>query len=500
MKKHLLFIVLFAISATAYSQDEKRDHLWLFGWDSYVGDSTWGGTVMDFNYSPPDIFYESRHMDFRTTNASICDEKGELLFYTNGRYIANGAGDTILGSTGINPDPLTQSEENGQSLWQAALILPKPDSKHLFYLIHEEETWVGAPDLVMVPNLYYTIVDMSFQGGSGLATQVNTVMVQDTLDYGKITATRHANGRDWWIVVGEFYSNRYYRFLLGPNGIEELAPQRIGEAVPSGLGQAHFSPDGTIYAKMNGIDDSIGAFLDIYDFDRCSGLLSNHYRVHYPSSFGSEGVAFSPNTRFVYVPAGWWVFQYDLWADDIAASVDTVAEYDGFMSPFWTTFFMAQLAPNGKIYINSPNSVDVLHVIHQPNEKGAACQFEQHGLKLASLNAFSLPNFPNFRLGTLEGSPCDTLETVSVEEVGDKAGVEVFPNPAQNELTIHYQSKTDLTFTLYDLNGQLIFQDQLTTNGRQKIINVAAISSGLYLYKALDQYGGVTSGKLTILR
>ncbi len=503
MKKYLPFILLFLASTAANSQDEKRDYIWLFGKYSEVGDSTWGGTVIDFNYGPPDIYYDSRDMNFDITNANICDENGNLLFYTNGRFIANKFNDTVINSTGINPGIWSQSYgDDGLRLYQGALILPKPESNHLFYLLHEEREFVGGVQLTVVPRLYYTIIDMSFQGGSGLATQLNTVMVQDTLDYGKITATRHANGRDWWIVVGEFYSNRYYRFLLGPNGIEEQEPQRIGEAVPSGLGQAHFSPDGTKYTKLNGINDSIGVFLDIYDFNRCSGILNSKERIIYETlSGGAGGLSFSPNSRFLYVCEGIYVFQYDLWANDIAASVDTVAEYDGFLSPFPTTFFMAQLAPDGKIYINSPNSVDVLHVIHQPNEKGAACQFEQHGVQLAALNHFSLPNFPNYRLGALEGSPCDTLETVAVEEeITVDIAVKVFPNPVRDELTIYYQSKTDLTFTLYDLNGQLIFQDQLATNGRQKIINVAAISSGLYLYKALDQNGVLVSGKITILR
>ncbi len=34
---------------------------------------------------------------------------------------------------------------------------------------------------------------------------------------------------------------------------------------------------------------------------------------------------------------------------------------------------------------------------------------EQHGITLPTYNAFSLPNFPNYRLGPLDGSPCDTL-------------------------------------------------------------------------------------------
>ena len=34
---------------------------------------------------------------------------------------------------------------------------------------------------------------------------------------------------------------------------------------------------------------------------------------------------------------------------------------------------------------------------------------EQHGIRLPTQNARSLPNFPNYRLGPIDGSPCDTL-------------------------------------------------------------------------------------------
>ena len=70
---------------------------------------------------------------------------------------------------------------------------------------------------------------------------------------------------------------------------------------------------------------------------------------------------------------------------------------------------MAQLASDDKIYINTNSTVDVLHVIHEPDKKGKACSFEQHGVQLPTLNKFSLPNNPYYGLGPLDGSPCDTL-------------------------------------------------------------------------------------------
>ena len=66
-----------------------------------------------------------------------------------------------------------------------------------------------------------------------------------------------------------------------------------------------------------------------------------------------------------------------------------------------------QLAPDGKIYSCATNGVNYLHVIHSPDEEN--CQYQQHGIKLPKYNGFSVPNFPHYRLGPLDGSSCDTL-------------------------------------------------------------------------------------------
>ena len=59
--------------------------------------------------------------------------------------------------------------------------------------------------------------------------------------------------------------------------------------------------------------------------------------------------------------------------------------------------------------MNTAGTVNTLHVIHSPDLPGSDCRFEQHGVQLPTLNNTTLPNFPNYRLGPLDGSPCDTL-------------------------------------------------------------------------------------------
>ncbi|MFK7810645.1 MAG: PKD domain-containing protein, partial [Saprospiraceae bacterium] len=156
--------------------------------------------------------------------------------------------------------------------------------------------------------------------------------------------------------------------------------------------------------------------IDLYEFDRCTGLLNNHLQIKEEEIGVPGGVAFSPSGQFMYIAVWDKILQFDLTVVDIAASRDTVAIYDGFVE--WITptlsnptrFYNMQNGPDGKIYISCPNtSSRYLHVIDEPDSAGIACNFLQHHIELPSFNNHGLPNFPNYRLGALEGSPCDTL-------------------------------------------------------------------------------------------
>ena len=64
-------------------------------------------------------------------------------------------------------------------------------------------------------------------------------------------------------------------------------------------------------------------------------------------------------------------------------TIDTVAIYDGFASPFppfYTTFFNMYLAANGKIYTTSGSTVLHIHEMNYPNNAGLACDVQQHAI------------------------------------------------------------------------------------------------------------------------
>ncbi|MBX2927091.1 MAG: hypothetical protein KF852_04590 [Saprospiraceae bacterium] len=136
--------------------------------------------------------------------------------------------------------------------------------------------------------------------------------------------------------------------------------------------QAVFSPNGRKFALAHSAQS-----VTVFDFDRCTGLLSNPYDIRlWPPVVSGRGLAISPSSRYLYVSNIVDLYQYDLYAADISLSVLHIDTYDGFMPPLHTTFYQQKLAPDGKIYMTANNGVDVLHVIHQPDSAGVACQFE----------------------------------------------------------------------------------------------------------------------------
>jgi hypothetical protein len=417
MKKNaLLYTFILAISAPAFSQ-LKHDQIWTMGygqiWPSSDG-YPFGGVIMDFSNTLP-TFTLLNYL-FDTPNAAISDKNGRLVAYTNGCRIINRNHEGMLNGDTLNPGEVfeefcTIETYSSYPLWQPCIFLPKPGSDSLYYLFH-----LRGDDYLWNPmNLMYSIVDASAEGGDGAVISKNNSVLSDSIFLGNyVTATRHANGRDWWVVVPRRFSNNKHVALLTPEGVEYMGMQDfdglgIEIDTPFCCSQTAFSADGSKYFHNSPQN------LLVLDFDRCTGVLSNPVRLDWDSvPQGRGGVATSPNSRYLYLSSGGTVQQYDLWAPNLAASMEVVAVYDGFLAPLQTGFFQMMPGPDGKIYIVTTADNNILHVIHNPNERGLACNVEQHALTLPARQSYIINNFANYNLGPIDGSPCDTLEINNV--------------------------------------------------------------------------------------
>jgi len=486
----LLSILLF-FSFLLHAQ--KEDNTWLLG-GVVSQDSAYKTCRLEFLEHQVEITYIDKSLPFGGVNVSISDSLGKLGCFTNGKHLFNRDYEIMDGGFDFYPNAQFPV---GVTYIQGYLLLPMPANVHKVAYIY------GIPKVVFPPSgattsyvqLRYAIADMSQNAGLGKVIERNIIAGNDTLMNLQINAIRHGNGRDWWLLAPYYLGHRFYRYLLSPEGLQSAGEQVI-PTTDLGLGHTCFSPDGQLYARFNWhgiIPDSSFATIEVYRFDRCSGLLSNRVGKTYDlSGLNGKpgGVAFSPNSRFLYVTRWDSVFQYDLHATDIIASEQVVAVYDGFLGDlgFPTRFFYPLLAPDNKIYIcvsnyNSP----FLHTIENPNELGLACNVQQHSVRLPVFNKFLLPNVPFYRLWDWEDSPCDTLGSVAVKEVNPEksAGFSVYPNPTGTVVNIAFVKPvaTGCTIELLSTSGQVLRNQTVGAGSSSLSLPVHQLPNGYYFLR-----------------
>jgi PKD repeat protein len=393
----------------------KNDYNWVLGVPNNSTDPYYGGTLINFSSSNLESEYLDLLIDMWYPNI-MSDESGELSFYNNGCKIMNAQHQLIENGDGINAGFIHQTycsnpgHPVGYPSYQGQVTLPYPGHPNEYIYFH---IWVDESQLSR--KLLYSHVDMTGADNFGKVTSKNELLLSDTLSRALI-ATRHANGRDWWVFAARDSSSLYYSFLLDTSGIHGPFVQKPEETWIEGqyFTLSHiFSPDGSKFVRLGG--DTPAAF-KLYDFDRCSGMLSHPKTISLPDiSTYAPWACFSPDSRYLYVQnLGASLYQYDTWASDIDASRLLIGVYDGFLGRhnLPTSFNSMTIGPDQRIYMSTGNATNYLHVINNPNQPGAACDFNQHAIIIPSLFPFYLPNFPNYRLYNLKGSSCDTLDVI----------------------------------------------------------------------------------------
>jgi len=88
---------------------------------------------------------------------------------------------------------------------------------------------------------------------------------------------------------------------------------------------------------------------------------------------------------------------------------------------------------------------------------------------------------------------CISLDLDAVEEVSaTRANVSVFPNPANNQVTIQLPSTETATITVYTVDGQLVKTSNSTHTGRTSL-DVSAFAPGIYQVKCTNSKGTYTT-------
>ena len=411
-----LFLVLCSVTVHAQREGDK----WVIG---YSDDSTnHQQSIMHLDFSGAKLNIEwhfNETMEIDKTAANICDASGEAILWTNGMQVFGKHGTIVAEAIAYDSDPLSYWNyfslngiaPLGFPKHDGALILPVPGGINEYEIIYHSAE-VHPDGYFQITKYLSARIRLNEDASYDVLYQDSLIGPYHKWYTGTISATRHANGRDWWITSFEADSPGYYSYLLDPQGIRLDHQGNVDRIVKEGLGQAAFSSQGNYLARLDAITTNEGQYITLYSFDRCAGDFQILETFHNPVAGIFTGVAFSPSERYLYGDDNDHLWQWDLWAEDIAASQTLVDTFDGFIQPGWfgTYFGPIIAAPDGRIYIVPPSgSSEFMHVIDRPDLPAAECRLKQHYINLRRPQACSAPNLPNFRCGPLDGSPCDTL-------------------------------------------------------------------------------------------
>jgi hypothetical protein len=450
------FFILFSFVCVFNCFGQQHDNNWLVG-DGYSNGKT---TQMTFSNNTLSLDSINRNMPMFRSSVTMSDSLGNLLFYTNGIQIKNAQYQLMQNGDSLNPGQVANNNVNtGYTIPEGTISMPHPIQVNKYYIFHQSTTFASAIN-GFSEKLYYTLVDMNANGGLGTVEVKNQVLLEnDSMCGGQLEVVKHGNGRDWWLIQPMSGSNGYHVFLIAGNTITYHHKQYLGTIKLLGsevAGQAVFSHQGDKYFRYDYRND-----LDIYDFDRCSGLLSNYLHIPITDSVDNimggalTGVSISPNDRYLYVSSWLYMYQFDLWASNITASKDTVAIHDGFyVNSMPITFGYLQSAPDGKIYSHTTSRY--FHVIDYPDSAGTACNVRQHDLDIFFSNGFFIPNMPHYRTPKLSGSACDTLTNLVAIKETPKA-VLLYPNPSDEQLQVESSAGIE-KIEVYNAIGQLLSQ------------------------------------------
>ena len=401
MCKAALFTILFHVFSITIILGQGQGNIWCFG-DS---------AGIDFNNSLP---YTNCVID-STIEAcsSISDKNGNLLFYTNGITVWNANHKKMKNGTGLLSHP---------TITQGVLIIPFPFDSLKYYIFTSNQT---SP----VFGFYYSVVDMSLDTGlGGIIAGLKNIELLNFFIPEKLTAVKHGNGKNWWVLLHGYDSNTFYKFIVTNGGVMLYATQNIGSyhfiIPPSGLagggmGEMKFSPDGSQLAAVN-----VVGVIDIFNFDRCTGQLSNWKELGDDSTLAQPryyGCEFSANSNLFYISIVYpinEIIQFDL-NNDILDSIK-MSKQVIWQGTNQENLGQLQLAPDNKIYVGSvdvndtyPSTVhsfynENLTVINFPDSLGSACNLNPHSFYLGGNTTMTgLPNIPNYNLG--QATPvCDT--------------------------------------------------------------------------------------------
>ena len=305
---------------------------------------------------------------------------------------------------------------------------------------------------------------------------------------GTMSAVRHANGQDWWIVAPQRLDNKMHTILFTKNGFFKSNIQETKYVTGDFSNNPEFSPDGQWYTRthVNVLSQWHNiSTIQFYNFNRCSGIFEDQieFEMNYEDTSNVVQVIFEKNSRYFYITSMLSLYQGDIQSEDIKASLIKVGKSRPLMWDEHMLIGAGFLAPDDKIYIFDGRPNFYGSIINNPSERGLACDFQYEYRTFPACTGVDFGNLPNFNLGPLDGSPCDTLgldNTLAVEKNTKSHTVfNIYPNPSNSLIHTDYNfERKDLKMKILDFRGKVILNEHAIS--LKTGIDISDIAPGVY--------------------
>jgi len=462
-----------------------------------------------------DSVFPISYIDNQTMTSSVSNTSGQLLFYAsagtiwnNNFELMNGAPDTTTYATTMFTRPNRPN------------ILPVGNDTSIYYTYFapsgEELPLFPAALIRYKVNPWYVNL---WQTNDGKVLGTDTLYNGSHESTTTLNVTKHGNGQDYWIIFHPLDTDTFMTWIQNFDGsLSGPFYQKTGPYHTYDVPRAYmlaFNTQGTRMALITFFNAWI------FDFDRCTGLLSNQTVIdsctncfddyqngnYFSSNFVSG--CFSPEGNMFYINRVDSLIQFDL--SNYPNSINRTVVWNNTSIPFPQNGFQAigdlKLGRDNKIYVGSATSGSALPdsgntylgVINQPDMPGTACDFVRFGIYCNGYRSiFDLwSGSVNYELGPLVGSPCDTLITTSLSELNPTSQITLAPNPAQTQATLTWSGMQEGTFVLRDMLGRAVLSEQLNSPSGTTRLDLSALPKGIYLWQ-VQSTTFTKNGKLVV--
>ncbi|MDY0027251.1 MAG: hypothetical protein RBS33_14775, partial [Lentimicrobium sp.] len=368
----LFFLVTLGIAGSA----QKEYYNWYFG----------GHCSITFNNGTPQPLPEGNN--YGLAGAAISDSMGNLLFYTDGYVVYDKINRPTPNGIGLH----------GKYCYQGSIILQVPGKKNLYYItnvFHESYNPLVIPET----GILYSVFDITLNNGFGdiVEGQKNIPIYLPSSGYAanKLTAVRHRNNNDIWIITRSFPGDKFYSFLLSSEGLstvglisQSLINISYSDEPLQHFGEVNISPDGTKFAAAY---SALGC-IEYGAFNTETGRYTPQFIIS-PDTICSGlehsspvGIEFSPDSKLLYCCHNDHsnfecavIQQFDVSIPDSALVKQSEITIGIGVAG------LLQTGPDGKIY-GGLFGDNRLSVIHNPNARGLFCNFQFASVSLGEGN------------------------------------------------------------------------------------------------------------------